>query len=212
MNRDFWFAIPERRHQTENANTDEETVVLQEFFISFGVILVAVVFFAAGVAKIRSIDTLEGVIQNFKVLPARLSRPFALVLPPIEIVVAAALALPATRIYGAATATVLLVIFTVAIALNLARGRREIDCGCFSSELKQNLSCWLVARNLLLIVCSAGLTITAAGWAHTSPSWVAWLLGALSVGFAIFIYLTATTLTSNTATVAQRRAIAAGNF
>lgn len=70
----------------------------EQIFISFSVILLAVVFLSAGVAKIRSVDTLEGVVQNFRVLPARLARPFALVLPPAEIAIAAALAVPATRL------------------------------------------------------------------------------------------------------------------
>ena len=182
----------------------------EQIFISFSVILLAVVFLSAGVAKIRSVDTLEGVVQNFRVLPARLARPFALVLPPAEIAIAAALAVPATRAYGAAAATALLLIFTVAIAINLARGRREIDCGCFSSTLKQTLNGWLVVRNAFLAVCSTALAATA--WTEVAPSWADWLLGALSVGFVICIYLTATTLTSNSSTVAQRRAIAAGKF
>lgn len=102
--------------------------MVEHIFISFSVILLAVVFLAAGIAKIRSVDTLEGVVQNFRILPARLARPFALVLPPTELAVAAALVAPATRTYGAIAATALLLVFMIAIAVNLARGRREIDC------------------------------------------------------------------------------------
>ena len=36
------------------------------------------------------------------------------------------------------------------MAINLARGRRNIDCGCFQSALKQRLSWVLVARNVVL--------------------------------------------------------------
>ena len=68
--------------------------MVEQIFITFSVVLLAVVFSAAGLAKIRSIDTLEGVVQNFRVLPTRLARPLALVLPPAEIAVAAALRLP----------------------------------------------------------------------------------------------------------------------
>jgi hypothetical protein len=41
-------------------------------------------------------------------------------------------------------------VFTAAIALNLARGRRDLDCGCFGPLLRQPLSGWLVVRNGLL--------------------------------------------------------------
>ena len=58
--------------------------------------------------------------------------------------------LPATRHFGAALAIALLVMFALAMAINLVRGRTEIDCGCFKSGLRQTVSGWLVGRNLLL--------------------------------------------------------------
>jgi hypothetical protein len=42
----------------------------------------------------------------------------------------------------------LLILFAAAMAINIGRGRRNIDCGCFQSALRQNLSLTLVARNL----------------------------------------------------------------
>lgn len=182
--------------------------MIEPVFTSFSVILLAVVFFAAGAAKIKATDTLEGVIGNFRLLPKNLVRPVALVLPPVEIAVAAALLLPATRVFGAVGAAALLLVFTIAISINLARGRREIDCGCFSSELKQNLSAWMVVRNLVLTACALWLVASAAGAYATiaSPSWAAWLLGALGAGFAIVIYVTSATLLAIATLVAERRA------
>jgi hypothetical protein len=43
-------------------------------------------------------------------------------------------------------------LFAAAMAINIWRGRRHIDCGCFQSALKQTLSWTLLARN-------AGLTL-----------------------------------------------------
>lgn len=187
--------------------------MVESIFIAFSAVLLAVVFFTAGFAKMKSIDTLEGVVQNFRILPASLSRPFALLLPPTEIVVAASLIVPATRTVGAAVAAFLLLIFTIAIAINLARGRREIDCGCFSSHLKQNLNGWLLGRNLMLTGLAVGLALVnamapGAAW----PPIVAWLLGAVAAGLTIFVYLTITTLATTAEAAAQRRAAAAGNF
>lgn len=180
-------------------------------FISFSVILLAVMFFVAGLSKIRALDTFEGVVQNFRVLPAGMVRPFALALPTVEIAVAAALIIPATRLLGAVAACFLLLIFTIAIAVNLTRGRREIDCGCFSSELKQNLSGWLVARNLLLASCTLiviGILTDASAPIMATPPLQAWLLGVVSAGFVILIYLTATTLSSVANIAAHRRSLA----
>ena len=42
----------------------------------------------------------------------------------------------------------LLSLYTAAIVLNLARGRRDIDCGCGGPGSRQTLHEWLVWRNL----------------------------------------------------------------
>ncbi len=52
---------------------------------------------------------------------------------------------------AAALASVLLAVYTAAIAAGLARGRRGIDCGCAGPALQQPLGGGLVARNLLLL-------------------------------------------------------------
>jgi hypothetical protein len=52
---------------------------------------------------------------------------------------------------GAASAGALLLIFAAAMTLNLARGRSQIDCGCFQSAQPQPLGIALIARNLALL-------------------------------------------------------------
>jgi hypothetical protein len=42
---------------------------------------------------------------------------------------------------------ILLAAFTIGIAVNLMRGRYDVDCGCFGPALRQTLSWWLVLRN-----------------------------------------------------------------
>jgi hypothetical protein len=65
--------------------------------------------------------------------------------------------------------SVLLVLFAGAIAVNVMRGRTDIDCGCFRSALRQNLSWWLVLRNAVLLVlalaCLPGASGRELGWA-----------------------------------------------
>ena len=50
-----------------------------------------------------------------------------------------------------ASACSLSVSAAAAISVNLARGRREIDCGCFAASARVPLSNWLVVRNAVLI-------------------------------------------------------------
>jgi uncharacterized membrane protein len=171
---------------------------------AFTVTLLAVMFFVAGVSKLRALDTFEGVVHNFRLLPDALVRPVACVLPVIELAVAAALILPASRFYGACAAAALLALFTVAVAINLVRGRREIDCGSFSSDLKQKLSWWIVARNLAL----AGLAMWLADFAlGAAPSnFIAWTLGGATAVMTIMLYVAGSRLGIIAGEVAVRRA------
>ena len=124
----------------------------------------AAVFAAAAVAKLRDLSIFAAVVQNFRILPEFLARPFAYVLPPVELAVAVGVLVEASRGWAAAGALALLAAFTVAIAVNLARGRREIDCGCFGTSHSQTLSGWLIGRNaalaLLAAICLGAPSVT----------------------------------------------------
>lgn len=109
-------------------------------------VLVALVFLFAAFGKIRHRLAFQGVVSNYRLLPEIVVPVFAMLLPLFEAGVAAALILappPVPEVSGA----VLLCVFAAAMAINLVRGRRHIDCGCFQSALKQTLSWTLVARN-----------------------------------------------------------------
>jgi uncharacterized membrane protein len=74
----------------------------------------------------------------------------AWIVPALELAGALGLMVGATRGPAAGLLLSLLAVFTGAIALNLARGRRDLDCGCFGPLLRQQLSGWLLVRNGVL--------------------------------------------------------------
>jgi hypothetical protein len=121
-------------------------------------VLVALVFLTAALGKVRHRLAFQGVVANYRLMPQIAVPAFALLLPPVEAAVAAAL-LFAPSSWPEESAAILLVLFAAAMAVNIWRGRRHIDCGCFQSALKQTLSWTLVARNaglaLLLAVPAA---------------------------------------------------------
>ncbi len=123
------------------------------------VCLLALVFIQGSVSKLLARDEFQGVVANYRLLPAFLVAPFANVLPFAELAAGAGVLLPSTRTLAALLAAGLLLMFSLAIAVNLARGRTEIDCGCFKSALKQTISGWLILRNLFLIVAAISLWI-----------------------------------------------------
>ncbi len=110
----------------------------------------ALIFGASGVLKLRDPALFAAAAANYRLLPRWMEKPFAWTLPLAELGAAAGLLFPATRVPAASVLVVLMGLFTGAIAINLARGRADIDCGCFGPALRQELSGWLLLRNLAL--------------------------------------------------------------
>jgi hypothetical protein len=152
----------------------------------FSALLLALVFGQAAWSKFAAWTEFEGVVANYRLLPRALVPPVAYVLPPLEALLAVAVLVPPTRTGAACALGTLLVGFAIAIAINVARGRVDIDCGCFRASLKQNLSWWLVLRNALLVaaafVAASPPAVRDTGWAEGAVA----VLAALTV-FAMYL-------------------------
>lgn len=146
-------------------------------------LLGTLVFAAAAGGKVRHRHELAGVVANYRLLPERLAAPAAWTIVGLECLVVLSLVSGLQLTAGAALAIVLLVGFAFAMAINLARGRREIDCGCFQSGLRQRLSGALVARNLLLAIMLT--PVLAEGRAGGGA--LQWIDG-LGAGLAAFVF------------------------
>jgi hypothetical protein len=115
----------------------------------------AVLWGHAALVKLRDLDRLEGVVADYRLLPAALARAASRVLPVLELAVAAGLVLAATRPAAALASAALLATSAAAVGINLARGRRSIDCGCGGTP--RPIQPWLVGRNLVLAAASLAL-------------------------------------------------------
>ncbi len=87
-------------------------------------------FAAAAIPKLADPPSFAHMVYNYRLVPAPLLNAFALALPGIELAAAAALLLGVWRRAAAGLVGGLLVVFIVAIGVNLARGH-AIACGCF---------------------------------------------------------------------------------
>lgn len=146
--------------------------------------LVGLVFLSAAIGKMRNWIPLQGVIANYRLLPDILVAPVAYVLPPVEALLGAALLLGMRSPAPEAVAAVLLAVFAAAMGINLLRGRRHIDCGCFQSALRQSLSWILVARNGALVL----LLVLAMLFAQFPPTRGARIAGLLA-GAVLYVIL-----------------------
>ncbi|MFC7546089.1 MauE/DoxX family redox-associated membrane protein [Plantactinospora sp. GCM10030261] len=152
-------------------------------------ILIALVFVASAVSKLRGVAA----FQSFETatrgmgVPARLVRPAAIAVLAGEVLTVPLLALPPGGLAGFAVAAVLLVAFSVGIALAVRRGTRQ-SCNCFGSSTTPMGVRHLVRNGFLLAVVAAGVAGAVTGAAAPShPAAIAIVAVAAAVGALLVI-------------------------
>ena len=126
-------------------------------------LFLGVLFIYASIDKILHPAEFAKIVYNFHILPGFLINIFAIILPWLEFLIGVFLILGIALESMAFLATSLLVIFMVALGVNLIRGI-DINCGCFStaSSSKSNLSKRLIediiflAMSLQVLKCNKG--------------------------------------------------------
>lgn len=111
----------------------------------------AIILLVGAWQKLRDIDTFAVALENYRLLAPGLVYPTAWFIPGVEMIAGSALIFPESCAVGALLAAALLTVVTCAVAINLLRGRRNMDCGCGGLS-NQPISWALVARNLILVV------------------------------------------------------------
>jgi hypothetical protein len=123
----------------------------------------ALVWAAAAAHKLRDLHAFRVALGDYQLVPWALTGAAAPALVAAELAAAVLLLSPAARPWGFAASAALLALYSAAIAVNLLRGRRDIDCGCFGPALHAGLGGGLLARNAALLAAAA------AGLAPVSP-------------------------------------------
>ena len=100
------------------------------------------------VNKWRAPRQFAATVAEYRLVPEMAAPVVALALALLEAAVCASLLWPATRAAGAATGAALLLLYACAMAVNLARGRRNLDCGC--GLVRRSISAGMVLRNVAL--------------------------------------------------------------
>jgi len=118
--------------------------------------VLAAVFVVAGIAKIVDPPDFAHEIHNYALLPDGAVNALALLLPWVEVVSGLLLFLGTWRRTSAALLGVLLITFTAALSVNLAR-RRPVDCGCFGGSAKTRTDAERLRDMKLAIARDAGL-------------------------------------------------------
>jgi hypothetical protein len=140
----------------------------------------ALILFAAAWHKFGEPLMFEAALEAYRLLPKGSASALARVLPVVEVLIGVGLLVPATRGPSLVGFAALMLVYACAMAINLRRGRSQIDCGC-GAEV--HLLSWaLVLRNVVL-ACAA--------WMVSGPNQarqLQWLDGITLVGGALCLY------------------------
>lgn len=154
------------------------------------------VFGVAGVTKLIDPRGTRDAVKNFGA-PEPLVPTVSLALPILELAIAVGLLFTDTSRVSAFAALLVLILFVVAISVNLARGRTH-DCHCFGQLYSRPLGWPTLARNITFALgaifllwqrpnTEPGSSIPGTLAQLNSYQWVG-LLGAVAVVIAILIY------------------------
>ena len=154
-------------------------------------LLLAVVFVAAGVGKLRDRRGFQKTLVAFGA-PAWSAGVAASLIPIVELIVAVLLVAATTAWWGGLASVVLLVAFTGAAAANLAQGRTP-NCACFGAAASEPIGPATFARNGVLL--AAALLVVGAGPGSSVGATVAqWAAASADVRFLALTALALLTL------------------
>lgn len=156
----------------------------------FASLFLALVLAAAAIPKIRNSDEFLGVVTNYRLLPSFMVAPFAKLLPWVELGSAIALLVPPAREVAAWVAAGLFMMFALALAINVGRGRTHIDCGCVRRPTSvSRIGMFHVMRALALAAVSLYTANVAINLSAVTIESV--LMGAAAAAMFAMIYLSA---------------------
>lgn len=159
-----------------------DAFTLQITLVLLARVTLGLIFLRSAWAKCADLRGFQRGVVDYHLLPAWAVAPLAWALPLVEFALALALLVGVALPFAAAGAACLLLAFSVAIVINLRRGR-AIACNCHGSAQQTPISWGLVARNALLL--ALGLVLMAAvpfnaSFAALAATWRAELAVVLS--------------------------------
>lgn len=123
-------------------------------------IALGAVFVAAALPKIVDPPSFAHMIYNYRIVPGAVVNFMALTIPWIELLAGLALVFGIWKGTARTIIAAMLVLFIVAIGLNLARGH-AIDCGCFDPNPRPKSSAERIEDMQIVVLRDLGMLLMA---------------------------------------------------
>jgi uncharacterized membrane protein YphA (DoxX/SURF4 family) len=121
-------------------------------------IAVGVLFAAAALPKIFDPPAFAQMIYNYRILPGFAVNATALVMPWLELLAGVGLILGIWRRSSATMIGALLLVFIIALGINLGRGH-AVNCGCFEVNAAPKTSAQLFSEMRWVVVRDIGMLL-----------------------------------------------------
>jgi hypothetical protein len=108
----------------------------------------AYLFASAAIHKLCNLPSFRYTLARYELVPEKFVGALSVIVVSAETYIALRMLLSSRIQYAAAA---VLTAYSFAIALNVVRGRTDLDCGCMGPAARTPLSWWLVARNMVLV-------------------------------------------------------------
>jgi Methylamine utilisation protein MauE len=115
----------------------------------------ALLFAAAAIHKLRDLRRFDEIFAAYGLMRPAARLGMSRLVPVLEAAVAGGLLFDLSRRRAAAVGIVLLLGYATAIAVNLARGRRDLACGCGGPDDRRPIAPWMAWRNVTVAVLLA---------------------------------------------------------
>jgi putative oxidoreductase len=124
-------------------------------------IAIGAIFVVAALPKIADPPSFAHMIYNYRIVPGALVNLSALVMPWVELLAGLALILGIWVRPARWLITLMLIVFMIAIAINLGRGN-AIDCGCFDVSAANRTHAERIRDMWIVLLRDAGILLLVA--------------------------------------------------
>jgi hypothetical protein len=149
----------------------------------------AALFASAALHKGAALQEFKTALLAYEILPPRIVGVASYILPLCELLIAISLGIGALRARAILAAAFMLLGYALAIAVNLRRERRSIDCGCAGFGERRPIAPWMVVRNLSLAMLL--VTFGVFPWSARTLHWTDAVTVAAGAVIVAFLYLAA---------------------
>ncbi|WP_415976149.1 MauE/DoxX family redox-associated membrane protein [Rhodococcus sp. 077-4] len=126
--------------------------------------VVGAVLLVAGIPKVTDSQRMVRAVRGYRLLPDGVSVVVGRTLPWVEIALGTGLILGVAPVVTGTVASAMFVAFFAGLTINLLRGRRDLDCGCFAfsagGEEIAHIGWWHSARAASFAILAAVVTLT----------------------------------------------------